>query len=168
MIPESQYLLDAVLIGIGATVFIDLWALLLKRGFQIPSLNYCLLGRWLLHMPGGVLLHENIALSRPKRGECPVGWLAHYLIGVVFALVFVTLVCGEWLQRPTPLPALVFGIATTVVPLFVLQPSLGFGVASSKSPNPRRARLKSLMTHTVYGVGLYVWAVVLSRFLVQH
>ena len=33
----------------------DLWNLFLKRTFSIPSLNYCLLGRWLRHMPGGTL-----------------------------------------------------------------------------------------------------------------
>ncbi|NUM80769.1 hypothetical protein HUU42_08185 [bacterium] len=29
--------------------------LFLKRTFGIPSLNYCLLGRWLLHMSTGLL-----------------------------------------------------------------------------------------------------------------
>jgi len=45
-----------------------------------------------------------------------------------------------------------------VFPLFVLQPSLGFGIASSKAPHPMRARLKSLMTHTVFGLGLFACA----------
>jgi hypothetical protein len=43
-----------------------------------------------------------------------------------------------------------------VFPLFVLQPSLGLGVASARTPRPARARLKSLATHTVFGAGLYV------------
>ena len=32
----------------------------------------------------------------------------------------------------------------------------------AKTPHPNRARLKSLMTHTVYGIGLYLWAFVLG------
>jgi len=87
------------------------------------------------------------------------------MIGVTFALLFVLLASSSWLARPTLLPALAFGIATTLVPFFTMQPSFGLGVAASKTPNPNRARLKSLMTHTVFGVGLYVWAYLLSRVL---
>jgi hypothetical protein len=46
-----------------------------------------------------------------------------------------------------------------------MQPSFGLGVAASKTPNPNRARLKSLMTHTVFGVGLYIWALLLGQVL---
>lgn len=48
---EANYILGAITIGIGATLLMDLWNLFLKRAFGIPSLNYCLLGRWLRHMP---------------------------------------------------------------------------------------------------------------------
>jgi hypothetical protein len=51
------------------------------------------------------------------------------------------------------------------MPFFTLQPSFGLGVAASKTPSPNKARLKSLMTHTVFGVGMYAWASLLSRFL---
>ena len=154
---EPKYVLAAIAIGLGATLLMDLWNLFLKRAFGIPSLDYCLLGRWLRHMPGGTFRHARIAAASPKRFECAVGWIAHYSIGVAFALVFV-LASGQWLARPTLLPALLYGIGTVVFPFFILQPSLGLGVAASKTPNPARARLKSLVTHTVFGVGLYFCA----------
>jgi hypothetical protein len=163
MILDARYLIGAVLVGLGATLVIDLWALVLRRGFDIPSLNYCLLGRWLLHMPGGRFVHDSIAAAAQKRHECTLGWVAHYLIGTGFALVFVLLVSGTWLERPTLLPALGFGIVTTLVPFLIMQPSLGLGVAASKTPHPNQARLKSLVTHTVFGVGLYIWASLLSH-----
>ena len=156
------YIVDAVLIGIGATVLIDLWALLLRRAFSVRSLDYCLLGRWVLHIPRGVVKHANIAAAAPQPHECKVGWMSHYLIGVTFAVVFVLLVSEGWLARPTLLPALAFGAATVVVPFLTVQPSFGLGIASSKTPHPNRARLKSLMTHTVFGVGLYLSAALLS------
>ena len=59
--------------------------------------------------------------------------------------------------NPLPL-AVAYGVATVVFPFFVLQPALGLGVASAATRNPAQARLKSLATHTVYGVGLYAWA----------
>jgi uncharacterized membrane protein YagU involved in acid resistance len=116
-------------------------------------------------MPGGTFVHDSIAAATQKRHECTMGWVAHYLIGTTFALVFVLLASGAWLERPTLLPALAFGIVTTLVPFLIMQPSFGLGIAASKTPNPSRFRLKSLMTHTVFGVGLYIWAFLLSHLL---
>jgi hypothetical protein len=159
---RALYIVDAILIGVGATLLIDLWALLLRRAFSVRSLDYCLLGRWVLHIPRGVVSHDNIGAAAKQPHECAIGWTTHYLIGTGFALVFVLLASEAWLARPTLLPALAFGAATVVVPFFTMQPALGLGIAASKTPNPNRARLKSLMTHTVFGLGLYVSAVVLS------
>jgi hypothetical protein len=36
-----------------------------------------------------------------------------------------------------------------------MQPGMGAGIAASKTPNPNVARLRSIVTHTVYGIGLY-------------
>jgi hypothetical protein len=155
----------AVAIGVGATLVMDLWNAFLNRAFGIPSLNYCLLGRWLSHMPAGRIRHASIAAAPPKPRECLVGWIGHYSIGVVFAVVFVALASGDWLVRPTVLPAVLYGIATVVFPFFLLQPSLGLGIAASRTPDPTRARLKSVMTHTVFGVGLYASALGVSFLL---
>lgn len=149
----------AVLLGIAATLGMDLWNLLLRRAFGVRSLDYCLLGRWVRHLPEGTLRHANIAQAASKPGECAVGWLAHYSIGVSLAVAFVALTRGAWLAHPTLPPALAWGIATVVFPFFVLQPSLGLGVASSKTPDPTAARLKSLATHTVFGIGLWASAI---------
>ena len=165
MIIEAHYLLGAVVIGIGATLLMDSWNLFLKRAFRIPSLNYCLLGRWLRHIPEGTLKHASIAAARPKPFECTVGWVGHYTIGVAFAVVFVGLTSGAWLARPTLLPALLYGVGTVVFPFFIMQPSFGLGVAASRAPKPMQARLKSLVTHTVFGVGLYVCALGVSYLL---
>ncbi|HET6778458.1 MAG TPA: DUF2938 family protein, partial [Gemmatimonadales bacterium] len=130
-----------------------------RRRFNMQSLSYCVLGRWLQHMPEGTLRHANINAAPEKRFECAVGWIAHYSIGAVFALGFIVLTSAEWLAQPTLLPALLYGIATVVFPFFIMQPSFGLGVAASRAPKPTQARLKSLATHTVFGLGLYVCAV---------
>ena len=159
---DSGEMIRAAAIGAGATFLMDLWNLFLRRAFGIPSLDYCLLGRWISHMPTGTFRHASIGAAVPKPFECPVGWVAHYSIGIVFALVFLMLVSGEWLVRPTLLPALLFGIATVFFPYFIMQPSLGLGVAASRTPRPARARLKSLMSHAVFGAGLYIVGRVLT------
>jgi hypothetical protein len=165
MSSDIKDILGAIAIGIGATLVMDLWNLFLKRAFDIPSLNYCLLGRWLRHMPEGTLSHASIAAAPQKPLECTVGWIAHYSIGVVFALGFVILTSGDWLARPTVLPALLYGLGTVVFPFFIMQPSFGLGIAASRTPNPTQARLKSVVTHTVFGLGLYLWALGVSYVL---
>ena len=155
---EANYILGAIAVGIGATLIMDLWNLFLKRTFRIPSLNYCLVGRWVRHMQGGTIRHASITAASQRSFECAVGWIAHYTIGVMFALVLIAITSGDWLARPTFLPALVYGLGTVVLPFFIMQPSFGLGIAASKTPNPTQARLKGLMTHTVFGIGLYVCA----------
>jgi hypothetical protein len=165
---EGTYIVASVVIGAGATLLMDLWNLFLKRSFNIPSLSYCVLGRWLQHMPEGTLRHDNINAAEPKPFECTVGWIAHYTIGVVFALAFIVLTSGEWLARPTLLPALLYGFATLIFPFLIMQPSFGLGIAASRTPRPSQARLKSLATHTVFGLGLYVSALGVRYLLGLH
>ena len=162
---EGTAVAGAVVVGVGATLVMDLWNLFLRRAFGIPSLNYCMLGRWVAHIPGGTLRHASIAAAPAAPHECTIGWIAHYSIGMVLAIVFVLASPAGWLRHPTLLPALLYGLATVVFPFFVLQPSLGLGMASSKAPDPARARLKSLATHAVFGLGLYLWALGVSRLL---
>ena len=97
-----------------------------------------------------------------------MGWIAHYVIGAVYALALVVLVSASWLARPTLLPALLFGVGSVLVPFLVMQPSFGLGIAASRAPNPTQARLRSLMAHTVFGVGLYVSAVGINSVVPVH
>jgi hypothetical protein len=154
----TRYLLQALVIGVGATACIDLWAIFLRKAFGIQSLSYCLLGRWVLHMPSGRIMHDGIASAEARPHECTMGWMAHYSIGVAFTALFLMLVSNEWPAHPTLLPAIGFGVATVAVPFFTMQPAFGLGIAASRTRNPWAARVKSLMTHAVFGMGMYLWA----------
>lgn len=164
MNPLDLPFLHAVTIGIGATVLMDVWILLLKR-WGIPTLNFTLLGRWIGHMPQGRWAHDGIAKAAPVRGELTLGWIAHYLTGIGFALLLAWLAGPNWMQAPTPLPALAFGIGTVVVPFFVMQPAMGAGIASSRTATPCLNRLRSVANHTVFGLGLYVAALATSSWI---
>jgi hypothetical protein len=155
-------LISAIFIGLGATLTFDLWGLFLKHAFKITPSNICLVGRWLRYMPEGTFKHSNIVAAPRKRAECTVGWIAHYMIGITFALVFVTLVGNHWLQQPRLIPAIIFGIVTVLAPFSIMQPSFGLGFAASKTPNPRQARVRSLMNHTAFGIGLYLFALLVN------
>ncbi len=67
-------LLHATVLGIAATLIMDLWAIGQKRLFNIPSLNYRLVGRWIGHMPRGKWVHHTIVQATPVKGEILMGW----------------------------------------------------------------------------------------------
>jgi hypothetical protein len=144
------------LIGIGATVLIDAWTLMLRRVFKTPSLDFRLVGRCVGHMRSGRFAHDRIAAASPVRGERLLGWGTHYATGVVFAAALALVVGANWMTAPTAWPALLFGLATVTAPFVVMQPALGLGFAASKSPAPWKARLRSVTTHLIFGAGLYV------------
>lgn len=158
MSEELEIVIRVVLIGIGATAVMDLWGAFLKQAFGVPRLDYAFLGRWIGHFPGGRFMHDNIVTASPVRGERIIGWAAHYAIGITFAALLLAIWGLEWAQRPTLLPALIIGIVTVIAPFFLMQPGLGLGVAASKTPRPNVARLRSIITHSVYGVGLFLSA----------
>jgi hypothetical protein len=152
-----EFALRTILIGVGATMVMDVWALLLRQ-FGVPSLNFAFLGRWIGHLPQGHWKHESIAKATPVNGELLIGWCAHYSIGMSFAALLLSTFGLKWARSPSLLPALLIGIVTVLAPLLVLQPAMGAGIASSKTPTPVFNSIKSLVTHTVYGFGLYLAA----------
>ncbi|KVK96179.1 DUF2938 domain-containing protein [Burkholderia ubonensis] len=158
----ADALLHLLLIGAGGTLVMDLWALFRRRAFGTPSLDYALVGRWLGHMASGRFRHASIVAAAPVRHERPLGWLAHYAIGIAFAGLPVALAGTQWISAPTLLPALAAGIGSVVAPFFVMQPAFGFGIAAARTPQPSVARRRSLVTHLSYGLGLYAAAQVLT------
>jgi Protein of unknown function (DUF2938) len=153
----ALFFFSTVLIGLGATLTFDLWTLFLKHAFKITPSNICLIGRWLLYMPEGTFKHSNIGSVPQKSAECIVGWIAHYMIGIIFAITFMAFAGTSWLQHPALIPAIIFGVVTVSAPFFIMQPSFGLGIAASKTSNPTQARFRSLMNHAVFGIGLYLF-----------
>jgi hypothetical protein len=136
----------------------DLWGILRGFLFGVAAPDYRLVGRWVAHLARGRFQHESIAASPPVKGENTLGWVAHYLLGVVYAAVLLGLMGDAWLQHPRFLPPLAVGVVTLLVPFFVMQPAMGLGFAASRTRRPGAARVQSLLTHLVFGGGLYAGA----------
>ena len=157
-----DYAGSTLFIGAGATLATDLWALARRRLSGMPVPDWGLVGRWFGHMARGRFRHERIATAAPVRGERVIGWTAHYLIGIAFAGGLLA-ICGlAWTRQPTLAPALMLGIATVTAPFLLMQPGMGAGIAASRTARPNSARLQSLVTHTVFGLGLYAAGLVLK------
>lgn len=68
----------------------------------------------------------------------------------------------EWLRDPRLLPALAMGVATVAAPWLLMQPAMGAGIAAARTPAPARNRARSLVNHAVFGLGLYLTALLLA------
>lgn len=165
MNPGFEFIVRALIIGIGATAVLDLWNILLQRLFAIPAPDWGVVGRWFGHFPQGRFVHDSIGAASPVRGERLIGWTAHYAIGIVYAVLLLA-ICGlDWARQPTLLPALILALLTLVAPFFIMQPGMGAGIAASRTPNPVQARLRSVLNHSVFGIGLYASAVLAAILL---
>lgn len=156
---------EVLFLGFFSTLFMDLWALFMKNIFGISGLDYRYVGRWILSMKEGVFFHDTIIQTSPQKSEKVFGWVSHYIIGILFAMIFLGFNGNTWFYHPDFGSALFFGIITTVAPFFLMQPMFGFGIAARKTPNPFLMRLKSLMAHTSYGIGLFIVSLFLSYFM---
>ena len=140
-----DFLTCTVVIGAGATAVMDLWTVLRARllGGRLP--DYALVGRWIAYMAHGRFRHDAIAASPPVPNERVIGWTAHYLIGTAFAGILLTIWGVEWARQPTLGPALIVGLVSVAAPFLI-----------------GTARVQSLLTHTVFGAGLYAAAWLLA------
>ncbi|WP_257670768.1 DUF2938 domain-containing protein [Parapedobacter tibetensis] len=157
-------IVNTILVGIGATLTMDIYALILKL-FGIKSLDYRLVGRWIGHFPEGKFFHNKIMDAPPVQNEQIIGWIAHYSIGITFAFLLVFIYGKNWLDKPTLIPALIIGIVTIVAPFFLMQPAFGFGIAGSNLPNPGRVMLMSFIIHCIFGIGLYLSTLLLNQII---
>lgn len=163
--PEAMgYLVCALLTGAGATAVMDMWAVVRKRLLGIPALDYGLVGRWLAYLAHGRFRHDPIAASPPVRGERLIGWTAHYLIGIALAAMLLAIWGLDWVRHPAIGPALIVGVGSVAAPFLLMQPGMGAGVAASRTARPAAARLQSLVTHGIFGLGLYAAGWVTSLF----
>lgn len=147
-------MLNAILIGAGATAFMDIASVLRTQLFRTPFPDYALVGRWIAHVAKGRVFHDAIAKSAAVKGEAFIGWVAHYGIGVGYAALLL-LIWPAWANRPTLTHAMLVGLGTVLAPFLIMQPGMGAGFFASRTPDPNVARLRSLITHAIFGLGLY-------------
>jgi hypothetical protein len=144
-----------IVIGIGATVLMDIWAIVLNRFFGQAPANWAPVGRWFYHLKNGKVFHDSIGNAAPYEHELALGWISHYVTGIVYGLALAIIMGQPWLAAPTFIPAWILGIVTVGAGWFLLQPGLGIGVAASKTANPNKVRAMNLIAHTVFALGLY-------------
>jgi hypothetical protein len=150
-----EQIVKGVVIGFGATVLMDIWAVLLWKVFGQARPNWAPVGRWFWHLKHGTVFHEAIADAQPYRHEQALGWIGHYAVGILYGVILALVMGGSWFAAPTFLPAWILGIVTVGAGWFLLQPGLGIGFAASRLPNANQVRVLNLVAHTVFALGLW-------------
>lgn len=151
-----------ILIGIGATIVMDIWAIVLAAmpGQSLP--NWGRVGRWFWHLREGQIFHDDIGNAAPYRHEVALGWIGHYVVGILYGVIFAFYGGAAWFENPVFLPVWIFGILTVAAGWFLLQPGLGIGWAASRLPNARHVRIMNLVAHTFFALGMYATALLLK------
>ena len=154
------WVIVGVLMGIGGTLAMDVWAVILRQFFGQPMPNWGNVGRWATEVPKGRVFHDDIGSVSPVAGETGIGWAVHYGVGILYGVLFLMIAGPAWLAGTAFLPLWIFSLITIAAGWFLLQPGLGLGWAASRTPNPWRARIMGLVAHTVFALGMWVVALV--------
>ena len=154
-----EFIIRSLVIGIGATALMDLWAVALHLVAGQPAPSWGMGGRWFAHVARGHVWHDDIGQAAPVANEAAIGWVGHYAVGVVYAAALLGLWGMGWAHQPTLAPALIVGIVTISAGWFLMSPGMGNGMAASRAANPWKARGMGLVAHVVFGLGLYLTAV---------
>ena len=162
MTEAIEIVIAAVLVGIGGTAILDLVSLLMERFAGVPATNWRMVGRWVGHLPKGRFVQRDLKLAAPVPGEHALGRIFHYVIGAGYGLLLVAIWGAGWLQAPGFAPPMVLVLALLVLPYFVMMPGMGAGIAGARTPNPTVARLKSVVGHSIFGLGMYATALVIA------
>jgi hypothetical protein len=159
-------LLEVVLMGVVATLFMDMLSVLLGKLKIIHQLiGSELVGRWTLYTLRGKFVHKDIQKTPALNHEKSAAFLSHYLIGIVLAGIYLLLELNVPTIRHQLWMPLIFGIATVLLPWCWLYPSIGIGFLASKVEKKSPYIITSFVNHTNFGLGLLIWVAFFRRLL---
>jgi len=147
-------ILTGVIAGLLGTLVMDSLNYLVARMRLVSRIDVAAIGRMAAGWARERFYYASPDEMQQVRNEVPIGLMTHYTIGVVLAVPYVlgwTFFVGG---SPSPVSALVYGIATTVASWFFVYPSMGLGAFGRLSPEAMKAPLSSLANHVFYGLGL--------------
>jgi hypothetical protein len=130
--------------------------------FTSERLSPQVIGRWAAGLLHGRWRHADITTEPVRQGELALGIATHYATGIALTQAFL-LLPRRADRKAGFLWATGFGIATAVLPLMVLFPSLGYGCLGLRSGEAARLNRTMLVGHAAFGIGIGLWSLFFAR-----
>ena len=146
--------------GVLATITMDVAMVAASslggRAFTSDRTNVDVIGRWAAGLLRGRWRHGDITSEPARRGEVGLGLLTHYSTGIILTQAFV-LLPRRGNSRTSLAVGTAYGIATAVLPLLIMFPSMGYGWFGLRSGEAARINRIMLLGHTAFGLGIGLW-----------
>ena len=149
-------LLQGIISGLFATIIFDLYQLSINYAYGIEKPKWNLLGRYFLGYKEGKFIRETLIDDEELYNELFWGYFFHYLIGILYGIVFVILNFLLF-DYPSILLAYIFGFSTVLGAWCFLMPfAYNLGFFASKSEQRANLLAQNLIAHFVFGTGLFI------------
>ena len=151
-----MFVFQGIVSGLIATIIFDLFNYSLNFAYGIDKPKWNLLGRYFLGYKEGMFIRKSLLEDEELNNELMWGYFFHYLIGVIYGLLFVIL---NYLlfDYPSILLAYVFGFTTVLGGWCFLMPfAYNLGFFASKNENRINILVQNLIAHFVFGTGLFI------------
>ena len=163
---NAHGLLTGAAAGVAATVVMDA-AMVRPPGLRpgvlaSDKIGPEMIGRWAAGLCRGRWRHDDISAETPVRGELWIGLAAHYVTGITLTTVYLEAARRSG-RRPGLADGAAYGLATAVLPLLVMFPSMGYGCCGLRSGDARRVVGAMLLGHAAFGAGIGLWAATRRR-----
>lgn len=155
MVPMNR---ATLLVGVVATLTMDLLTALALRLAWVAPLRPQLIGRWFAELARGRPVHDDIAQVPALPYELPLAIAGHYAIGIALACGYLWASGRLELPPRRIAPALGYAACTNLLPWLVMFPALGYGLFGSHGPAGTRLFTSSLLSHAFFGLGLWLGA----------
>ncbi|MBT0729888.1 DUF2938 family protein [Rosenbergiella nectarea] len=155
----NTLIIFSLVVGIGSTLVLDLWGMLLFKLKGTAPTDWGNVGRWLLGLRQGTWVAIQQDTRPPSAVEKLSGWTFYYLVGVAYAVILVIGWGMPFIQAPTLLPFILVGIVlSSIAGLMLFMPAMGAGFCGRKIPNRGAAIIMMVIAHTVFALGQYGFA----------
>ena len=149
-------LLQGITSGLFATIIFDLFQSSLNYAYGIEKPKWNLLGRYFLGYKESKFIRKALIDDEELDNELIWGYFFHYLIGIIYGIVFV-IFNFLLFDYPSILLAYIFGFSTVLGNWCFLMPfAYNLGFFASKSDLRANILVQNLIAHFVFGTGLFI------------
>ena len=149
-------LFKGIISGLFATFIFDLFQSSLNYAYGIEKPKWNLLGRYFLGYKESKFIRKTLIDDEELDNELLWGYFFHYLIGIIYGIVFVILNFLLF-DYPSILLAYIFGFSTVLGAWCFLMPfAYNLGFFASKSKGRTNLLVQNLIAHFVFGTGLFI------------